>query len=402
MDAHVIKKDFPILKDKTLVYLDTSASSLKPNNVIDKINEYYKEYGVNVHRGVYNLSYVATSKYEKAREKIASFINAEFEEIVFTRGASSALNLVASSYGLTNLSADDEIIVSELEHHSSVLPWQNVSKITGAKLVYVPLNKAGRITVENFKKVLTIHTKVVALTYISNVMGYITPIKEIIKLAHEKGAIVCVDAAQAAPHKTIDVKEIDCDFLAFSGHKMCGPTGIGVLYGKPDLLAQMPPIEFGGDMIDTVEKEHATWKDSPYKFETGTPPIAEAIGLGAAVDYLDNIGLKTITDHEKKLSAYTIDKMKEIEDIEIYNPNTDTGIITFNIKGVHPHDAITYFDGDNISMRAGHHCAQLLIKWLKVPATLRISFYLYNTVEDADKFIKSLKNARDFFKEVGF
>jgi cysteine desulfurase/selenocysteine lyase len=402
MDSYTLKKDFPVLDDKTLVYLDTAASSLKPRQVIEKLDEYYEKYGVNVHRGVYNLSYVATSKYEESRRKVSDFINATFEEIIFTRGASSALNLVASSYGLNNLTSEDEIIVSELEHHSQVLPWQNVSNITKAKLVYVPLNKEGRITVENFKKVLTDKTKVVALNYVSNVMGYISPIKEIIKLAHEKGAVVSVDAAQAAPHKAIDVKDLDCDFLAFSGHKMCGPTGIGVLYGKRDLLNAMPPIEFGGDMNDNVEKFDASWKDAPYKFETGTPPIAEAIGLGAAIDYLENIGLENIAKHEKELKDYTVQKMKEIGDVIVYNETSETGIIAFNIEGVHPHDAITFFDGDNICMRAGHHCAQLVIRWLEVVATLRVSFYLYNTIEDCDKFIESLKGARDFFKSVGF
>lgn len=402
MDPYTLKKDFPVLDDKTLVYLDTAASSLKPKQVIDQLDEYYEKYGVNVHRGVYNLSYVATTKYEEARKKVSDFINATFEEVIFTRGASSALNLVASSYGLNNLTSEDEIIVSELEHHSHVLPWQNVSNITKAKLVYVPLNKEGRITIENFKKVLTKNTKVVALNYVSNVMGYIAPIKQIIELAHEVGAVVSVDAAQAAPHKSIDVVDLDCDFLAFSGHKMCGPTGIGVLYGKKALLNKMPPIEFGGDMNDNVEKFDASWKDAPYKFETGTPPIAEAIGLGAAIDYLLAVGLDDIAKHEFTLKEYTVKKMKELKDITIYNESSETGIISFNIDGVHPHDAITFFDGDNICMRAGHHCAQLVIRWLEVVATLRVSLYLYNTIEDCDTFIASLKAARDFFKSVGF
>ncbi len=402
MNPYEIKKDFPVLEDKSLVYLDTAASSLKPKVVLDAMDEYYKKYGVNVHRGVYNISYIATEKYEEARNKVAKFINAQFDEIVYTRGASSALNLVASSYGLNNLTKDDEIIVSELEHHSQVLPWQNVSNITGAKLVYLPLNEEGRITVENFKKVLNKNTKVVALNQVSNVMGYLAPIKEIVKLSHEVGAVVTVDAAQSSPHKRIDVKDLDCDFLSFSGHKMLGPTGIGILYGKKKLLDEMPPIEFGGDMNDNVDLYDASWKDSPYKFETGTPPIAEAIGLGAAIDYLEVIGLEEINKHEVDLKDYTVNKMKEIPDIEIYNEYAETGIISFNIKGVHPHDAITFFDGDNICMRAGHHCAQLVIKWLKVVATLRVSFYLYNTKEDCDKFVESLKNARNFFKEMGF
>lgn len=402
MDPYSIKNDFPVLDDKTLVYLDTAASSLKPLKVLDEMDEYYKKYGVNVHRGVYNISFIATNKYNEAREKVSNFINADFNEVIFTRGASSALNLVASSYGLNNIKKDDEIIVSELEHHSHVLPWQNVARIKGAKLVYVPLNKEGRITVENFKSVLTTKTKVVALTYVSNVMGYVTPIKEIIELAHEVDALVSVDAAQAAPHKQINVKDLDCDFLSFSGHKMLGPTGIGVLYGKRALLEAMPPVEFGGDMNDNVNKYDASWKESPYKFETGTPPIAEAIGLGAAIDYLLDKGIDNIAKHELKLKDYTISKIKEIDGIDVYNETSETGIISFNLHGVHPHDAITFFDQENICMRAGHHCAQLVIKWLEVAATLRISFYLYNTIEDCDKFIESLKQARDFFTEMGF
>lgn len=397
-----VRNDFPVLDDQTLVYLDTAASSLKPRKVIDKLEEYYTKYGVNVHRGVYHLSFVATEQYEEARQKVAQFINASFEEIVFTRGASSALNLVASSYGLNHLTSEDEIIVSELEHHSHVLPWQNVSHITGAKLVYVPLNEEGRITIEAFKKVLNKKTKVVALTYVSNVMGYITPIEEIIKLSHEVGAVVSVDGAQAAPHKAIDVKALDADFFSFSGHKMLGPTGIGVLYGKKALLESMPPIEFGGDMNDNVNKFDASWKDTPYKFETGTPPIAEAIGLGAAIDYLLEIGLTDIRKHEYNLKQYTVSKLLEINGITVYNPSSETGIISFNLDGVHPHDAVSYFDGDNICMRAGHHCAQLVIKWLDVPATLRASFYLYNTMEDCDKFVASVKQAREFFTSMGF
>lgn len=402
MDPLKWRKDFPILEDQTLVYLDTAASSLKPIQVINKQKEYYEKYGVNVNRGVYNLSFVATEEYEQSRQAVADFIKADFNEIVFTRGASSALNLVASSYGLNNLTSEDEIIVTELEHHSQVLPWQNVSNITKAKLVYLPLDQEGRITIENFKKVLSDKTKVVAINYVSNVMGYVSPLKEIIRLAHEKNAIVTVDAAQAVPHMAIDVRDLDADFLSFSGHKMLGPTGIGILYGKFELLQKMPPIEFGGDMNDNVNLYDASWKDAPYKFETGTPPIAEAIGLKEAIKYLDTVGLDNIKKYEKELKDYTVQKLKEIDDIVIYNETSETGIISFNIDGVHPHDAITFFDGDNICMRAGHHCAQLVIKWLNVVATLRASFYFYNTVEECNKFVESCKQARDFFKEVGF
>ncbi len=402
MKPIVPREDFPVLQDPSLVYLDSAASSLKPQVVLDVMDEYYTEYGVNVHRGVYNLSYVATAKYEEARQKVATFINASFDEVIFTRGASSALNLVASSYGLNNLGPNDEIIVSELEHHSHVLPWQNVSRITGAKLVYVPLSTEGRITVDAFQKVVNNRTKIVALTYVSNVFGYITPIKEIIRIAHQHGALVSVDAAQAVPHMKVDVIDIDCDFLSFSGHKMLGPTGIGILYGKKHLLQQMPPIEFGGDMNDNVDKFDASWKDTPYKFETGTPPIAEAIGLGRAIDYLEAVGFHVIHQYEQELRDYVVLQLQTIDGITIHNPHAETGVISFNLDGVHPHDAVTYFDQENICMRAGHHCAQLVIKWLEVPATLRASFYLYNTISDADQFILAVKKARQFFTEMGF
>ncbi len=327
------KKDFPIFKDGTLVYLDTAASSLTPLRVIERMNDYYMNYPVNVHRGVYDLSYQATMHYTNARDNIAAFINATFEEIVFTRGASSALNLVALSYGMNFINEGDEIIVSELEHHSHLLPWQQVAKKRGAKLIYVPLNEEGRITVEAFKKSLSKHTKVVALTHLSNTMGYITPLKEIIKLAHAVNAIVSVDAAQAAAHIPIDVKALDCDFLAFSGHKMCGPTGIGVLYGKKDLLKKMPPLEYGGDMNDYVEKFDVEVKDAPYKFETGTPPIAEAIGLSEAVEYLNTFSLDTIHNHENHLKTIAMDALKTIEGITIYNPSSESGLSILILMG---------------------------------------------------------------------
>ncbi len=396
------KKDFPILNKQSLVYLDTAASSLTPNAVIDKLNEYYNEYPVNVHRGVYKLSYRATEAYQDARQTIADFISASFEEVIFTRGASSALNLVALSYGEKVLKSGDEVIVSELEHHSHVLPWQQLAKRKGAKLIYVPLSKAGRITVDAFKQVLTDRTKIVALTYVSNVMGYETPIKEITRLAHQKNAIVSVDAAQAAPHRAIDVNDLDCDFLAFSAHKMFGPTGVGVLYGKKRLLDIMDPLEFGGDMNDNVDKFDGDWKDTPYKFETGTPPIAEAIGFAEAVRYIKKIGFKAIIAHENTLRQKAVDALSNIKGVTIYNPTAETGIINFNLDDVHPHDVVSFFDEDHIALRAGHHCAQLLIKWLNVPATLRASFYVYNDEADIDTFIDSVKRARTFFSDIGF
>ena len=402
MKLRDFKQDFPVLSNSPLIYLDTAASSLTPQPVIDAMNEYYMKYPVNVHRGVYKISYQATQAYTQARENIARFMHAEFEETVFTRGATSALNLVALSYGMQTLKPGDEVIVSELEHHSHVLPWQQVAKKTGAKLIYVPLTDEGRITTDNFKKVLTNKTKVVALTYVSNVMGYVTPIKEIISLAHKKGAIVSVDAAQAAPHTKIDVKAMDCDFLAFSAHKMFGPTGVGVLYGKKALLEGMDPLEYGGDMNDNVDKFEGQWKSSPYKFEAGTPPIAEAIAFSAAVDYIEGIGLSEIMQHEQKLKDKVIAGLEDIDGVTVYNPNAETGIIAFNLDGVHPHDVVSYFDEYHIALRAGHHCAQLLIKWLDVVATLRASFYIYNTEADCERFIDTVKRAREFFTEMGF
>jgi len=397
IDVKKIRQQFPIYDaNPDLVYLDTAASSLKPKAVIDVVDHYYSKLGVNVHRGVYGLSYEATDLYEAARTTVAKFLNAKFEEIVFTRGTTAALNLVASSY-LEKLKPGDEIITSELEHHSSMLPWLQVAKKTGAVLKYVELDQQGRITVEAFKAVLSDRTKVVALTYVSNVMGYITPVKPIIDLAHEKGAVVILDAAQAAPHLAIDVTALNVDFLAFSGHKVCGPTGIGVLYGKRHLLNQMSPIEFGGDMNVTVDKFDATWKEAPYRFEAGTPIIAGAIGLARAIEYISEIGFDSIHEHVSKLHAYALAKLKAVDGIEIYNETAETGIIAFNVLGVHPHDAASIFDQNKVCIRAGHHCAQLITKWLKQIATLRATFYIYNDEKDADLFVESVKEAVRFF-----
>ena len=393
-----VKNDFPVLvNNPNLSYLDTGATALKPYQVINKLDEYYKEYGVNVNRGVYKLSYQATLEYEETRTLTAKFLNAKEKEIVFTKGATNALNMVALGFGMNYINEGDEIITSELEHHSNVLPWVNVAKKKNAKIKYIPLDSTGRITIEGFLQVLSEKTKVIALTYISNVMGYITPIAEIIKLAHSVGAVVSVDAAQAVPHMEVDVKELDCDFLSFSGHKLCGPTGIGVLYGKKELLAIMPPVEFGGDMADDVNPYEMTYKDAPYRFETGTPIIASAIGLGKACEYIKSIGLKDIAEYEYFLKEKAIEGLKKIPNIVIYNETSETGIIAFNVKDVHPHDAASVFDNNDVCIRAGHHCSQLIIKWLKTFGTLRASFYFYNTLEDVEKFVESVKEAQEFF-----
>lgn len=395
-----IKKDFPVLvNNPSLVYLDSCATSLKPKCVIDKIDEYYEKYGVNVNRGVYELSYHATCEYEETREITAKFLNAKPEEIVFTKGASNGLNLIASSYGLDNIQEGDEIITSELEHHSNIIPWQNIAKRKKAVLKFIELDSTGRITVESFKRVLTNKTKVVAITYVSNVMGYITPIKEIIDLAHSVGAVVVVDAAQAVPHMKIDVKALDVDFLAFSAHKMLGPTGFGIMYGKYDLLQKMEPIEFGGDMNDNVDLYESHYKDAPYKFETGTPPIAEAIAFKEAIKYIENYGYDKIQKTEKELTRYAVEELLKIPNVTVYNPTVETGTIAFNINNVHPHDAATFFDQEHIALRAGHHCAQLITKWLECVGTLRACFYLYNDLEDAKKFVEAVKGAAEYFKE---
>ena len=399
MDFKNIREQFPIYENiPNLVYLDSGATALKPKCVLDKMNEYYSSYGVNIHRGVYSLSYQATDEYDKARQIVAEFINSNFKEVVFTKNVSDALNKICLMLE-NKLDKDDEVITSELEHHSSVLPWMKACERRKANLKYIPLNNEGRITVENFKKVLSDKTKVVAITLVSNVMGYLTPIKEIIDLAHEKGAVVIVDAAQAIQHFPIDVKQLNCDFLAFSGHKAMGPTGIGVLYGKKKILKQLQPIDFGGDMNEEVDLYNVEIKDIPFRFETGTPPIAEAIGLGKALEFINEIGLENIHKYEKELHTYALNKLEEIKGITIYNKTSDVGIISFNVDGVHPHDAATFFDEANICIRAGHHCAQLITKWLKCVGTLRASIYIYNTYEDIDKFVEVVKQTVDFFKQ---
>jgi cysteine desulfurase/selenocysteine lyase len=397
IDVKKIRQDFPIYdKEPKLTYLDSAASSLKVKSVIDHVDRYYQYLGVNVHRGAYDLAYEATRLYEAARTNVAKFIGANEDEIIFTRGTTSALNMVAYAYR-DILKAGDEIITSELEHHSSILPWMMTAKKTGASLTYVPLTKEGRITVEAFKKVLTEHTKIVALTYVSNVMGYQTPIEEIARLAHAKGAIVVLDAAQAVPHMAVDVKALDVDFMAFSGHKMFGPSGIGVLFGKNHLLNMLEPVEYGGEMADQVFKDHATWKEAPLRFEAGTPIISGAIGLSAAVDYIQKIGYDNIHAHTIALRDYTIKKLEDIEGITIYNKHADISTITFNIEDIHPHDIATMLDQYQVSVRAGHHCAQLVSRFLGVNSTLRVSFHIYNDFNDCDVLVSSIKAAKDFF-----
>jgi len=395
------RRDFPQLSCG-LVYLDTAATSLKPKTVIAAVDHYYNELSANIHRGMYPTAVETTELYESARETVAKFINAKPEEIIYTRGTTTGLNMVAHMYGQANIKEGDEIIVSELEHHSSFLPWQQLAKNKKADIRFVELDKEGRITIEAFQKTLSSRTKVVALTYVSNVMGYITPIKEIVSLAHQYGAVVVVDAAQAVQHIKVDVSDLDCDFLAFSGHKMLGPTGIGILYGKYDLIKNLEPMEFGGDMNDDVNKDISTWKQAPYRFEAGTMPIASVLGLAKAVEYIENIGIDTIHDHVTKVHRYAIAQLSQIPGITIYNKSAETGIISFNIDDVPSHDAITFFAEKQVALRAGQHCAKLVCDWLGIHACMRASIYIYNNYKDVDQLVQVVKEAGEYFKKLGF
>lgn len=403
-----IRKQFPVLNQEVnghpLVYLDSAATSQKPIQVLEAVRSYYELDNSNVHRGVHTLGNRATDSYEGAREKIRKFINAKStKEIIYTRGTTTSINTVAGAYGRLNVNEGDEIVISYMEHHSNLIPWQQLAKEKGAVLKYFDIEQDGTITLETVRNTITDKTKIVAITMASNVLGTINPIKEIAEIAHNAGAIIVVDAAQAAPHMPIDVQDLDCDFLAFSGHKMCGPTGIGVLYGKQALLEEMEPIEFGGEMIDFVDLYDSTWKELPWKFEGGTPNIGGAIGLGAAIDFLTEIGLEKIAEHEHSLVEYALNEMDKIDGVSIYGPRDPQkrcGLITFNIDGVHPHDLATVLDMNGIAVRAGHHCAQPLMKWLQCTATARASFYMYNTKEDVDRLVEGLRIAKEYFNDV--
>ncbi len=405
-NAAEIRKDFPIfqriVKGKPLVYLDSAATTQKPLAIIEATSDYYKNYNANVHRGIYFISEEATQRYEQARDKIAAFISAPHREgIIFTRNATEAINLVANSWGRINLKPGDEILLSYMEHHSNLIPWQLISQQTGAKLKFIPLTPEGRLDLEKLPQLLTSKTKLVSVAHISNVLGTINPVAEIAKKAHEVGAVVMVDGAQSVPHIHVDVQALDCDFLAFSGHKMLGPTGIGVLYGKVKLLDAMPPYMGGGEMINEVQLEYATYRELPGKFEAGTPNIAGAIGLSAAVDYLNKIGIDNIRAHDRELVSYALEILRNLNDIDIYGPVPDRGgVIAFNLKGIHAHDVSTILDEDAVAIRAGHHCTQPLMRWLDVPATVRASFYLYNTIDDIDRFVDSLKKVKEIFASV--
>lgn len=395
----VKRADFPLLENnKDMVYLDSAATSIKPKQVIDKINEYYTQYGVNVHRGVYDMSSKATDEYESVRETVAQFINCKSKEVVYTKGTTNGLNMLANML-LSKIKKDDEIIVSKLDHHSAIMPWQVVAKKTGAKLIFVELDENNKISVDNFKKVISNKTKIVNITYVSNVLGVINPVKELTKIAHEHNAIVICDAAQAVPHMKVDVKDLDIDFMAFSVHKMLGPTGSGILYGKYNLLNSLNPVEFGGDMNDGVEMYDATYKDAPEKFEAGTPSVSGLIGLKPAIEILKNLGMENVHNHSLELAKYVAENIRNNEMVELYTKYPESGIITFNIKGIHPHDAATYLSTHNICVRAGHHCAQLITQHLGCMGTVRASFYIYNTIDDAKKLVFAINEACNYFKE---
>jgi cysteine desulfurase/selenocysteine lyase len=403
MNASQIRELFPILNQEVnghpLVYLDSAATSQKPVSVIEAIKRYYETDNANVHRGVHTLGSRATDAYEGAREKLARFINAKSsQEIVFTRGTTAAINLAATSYARSVLSEGDEIVLTPMEHHSNLIPWQQAAKATGATLKYIPLQGDGTIRLEDAAAAITGRAKVVAMSYVSNVLGTVNPVKEVAALAHKHGAVMLVDGAQSTPHMKVDVQDLDCDFYALSGHKMCGPTGIGALYGKKALLEKMEPIEFGGEMIDHVDLYESTWKELPWKFEGGTPVIAGAVGLGAAIDFLEQVGMEEIHRHGEQLAKYALERLSRLEDIAVYGPREGrAGLVTFNLGDIHPHDVSTVLDTEGIAIRAGHHCCQPLMRILNVTATARASFYLYNTEEDIDRLADGLIRTKEFF-----
>ncbi len=405
INAARIRGDFPILRrqvnDKPLVYFDNAATSQKPNSVIDAIDQYYRNYNANIHRGIHKLAEQATLAHEEAREKVAKFINTKrTSEIVFTRNATESLNLVAYSWGRVNVGKGDKIVLTIMEHHSNIVPWQLLAQEKGAKVEFIKIDENGELREDEVHELIDDSTKIVCVAHASNVLGTINPVKDIARLAHRYGALFLVDAAQSVPHMPVDVQDIDCDFAAFSGHKMLGPMGIGVLYGKAERLEGMPPFLVGGEMIREVHTTGATWKDLPYKFEAGTPNVSGAIGLGAAVDYLQNIGMRNVHDHEKEIGGYALARMKEVEGLEIYGPmNVDhrVGVISFNLGDIHAHDLASILDEDGIAIRSGHQCAQPLMEFLQVPATSRASFYIYNTKAEVDVFIEALEKARKIF-----
>ena len=397
-----IKKDFPLLENENITYLDSGATTQKPIQVIKALEEFYQKYNANPHRGAYSLSVEATEQYENTRTKIAKFINAKHrEEIIFSKNATESLNLIAYSYGLDNLKKDDEVVISIMEHHSNLVPWQKMTKQTGSKLNYMYINENYEITDEEIESKITDKTKIVGITHVSNVLGTINNVKKIIKYAHKKGAIVIVDASQSIPHMKIDVQDLDADFLVFSGHKMLAPLGIGVLYGKREILNKMTPFLMGGDMIEYVYEQETTFAPLPNKFEAGTQNVEGVIGLGAAIDYIENLGYDKIQGIEHEVISYARQELSKLDYLTLYttpNEENHSSVISFNIKGVHPHDVASILDSEGVCVRSGNHCAQPLMRFLGIDSTCRASFYIYNTKDDVDKLVKALDKAYGMFK----
>lgn len=397
------KDDFPILKNRKISYLDSGATTQKPQSVIMQIEEFYKNFNANPHRGAYSLSIEATEKYENVRAKIAKFINAKHtEEIIFSKNASESLNLIAYSYGLENLKNDDEVVISIMEHHSNLVPWQYVTKKTNSKLKYMYINDEYELSKEEIEAKITDNTKIVGITHVSNVLGTINNVKEIIKYAHKKGAVVIVDASQSIPHMKIDVQDLDADFLVFSGHKMFAPLGIGVLYGKREMLNKMSPFLMGGDMIEYVYEQDTTFSPLPNKFEAGTQNVEGVIGLGAAIDYIEKIGYEKIQEVENSVTNYAIEELSKLDFIKLYvtkNSKNHSSVISFNINGVHPHDVASILDSNGVCVRSGNHCAQPLLRYLGVDSTCRASFSIYNTKEDVDNLVEALKKSYKMFEK---
>ena len=402
LDAHKLRADFPIfeqeIRGKPLAYLDSAASSQKPRQVLDKLRTFYETSYANVHRGVYTLSETATAEYESARDKVARFVNAPASrELIFTHGATEGINLVAYAWGLDNLGPGDVVLVTELEHHSNFVPWQYIARRTGAEFRMLPLDDQGELRLDALDETVGPGSlKVVACNLVSNALGTVNPVERLSAWAHERGAVVVVDAAQAAPHHPVDVQAIDCDFLAFSAHKMCGPTSVGALWGRAELLESMEPFNLGGHMIRSVRFEGTTWGQIPFKFEAGTQPIAEAVGFGGAVDYLTDVGVEAIEEHERELTAYALERLADVDGMTAYGPPPErrAGIVSFNLDGVHPHDVAQILDLDGVAIRAGHHCCQPLMTRLGVAATNRASFYLYTVSEEIDRLVEGLHKAR--------
>ena len=409
ININKIRNDFPILSKKInghqLVYLDNAATTHKPRSVINSLVDFYENYNSNVHRGVHTLSMEATDQFEEARQKISSFINSETpQSIIWTRNASESLNIISYSWGYKNISEGDEILLSPMEHHSNLIPWQELARAKGAKIKYLSLNEDGTLDLSNIDELMTLNTKLVSVVHVSNALGTINPVKQLCDKAHEVGALFVLDGAQSVPHMLVDVQELDCDFFVFSGHKMMGPTGIGVLYGKMEILEKMDPVFTGGEMVLEVTYEKASWADIPLKFEAGTPNIADSIALGAAVDYLQNIGMGNIHDYEKTITSYGLQIFKEFESegVTLFGPKSSDlkgAVFSFHIPNIHPHDLGTILDGLGIAVRTGHHCAMPLIRSLGVSATARASFYVYNTLDEVDMLIEGIKSAIRYFSD---